>query len=1448
MKRILLLAAAFFITLHCLTANTYTVVNTNDAGAGSLRQAISDANGGNDTIYVSSGLAGATITLTSGQLGIYSNVIIYGPASNNIIISGGGTTGVMYMGNGILVSLQNLNIINGVYGSGGAIYGYADTLNLVNCNITNCSSTSGSGGGIYHYGGTLNITGCTISGCSASGGSGGGIYLNSGILTMTNSTLSNNSAGDGGGIYEAGTTSVTLNSCTLNGNTATNGGGIYVSSTTTLNNCTVYGNSVTGNGGGLFTAAYCSGSYHTSLMNCTFSSNSANAGSSVYSSFNSCTYYCGSTWNGTSWVSNYCNYVDGVTSTNSIFSCSSGTNFSINSSFTDGGYNISSDASYSLIATGDIVNTNPQLNSLASNGGPTLTCSLQASSPAINAGTSTGSPGTDQRGDCRNGATDIGAYEYNGYAPPIITSEPSTTAQVGCPGFTVTPLTVVTVGTGLTYQWYSNAVSTNSGGSVIGGATSSSYSPPTGVVGTTYYYCMIGNASCSATTTTSAAITVLPQPMITSQPSSVSQTNCLNFPATGLQVSATGYNITYQWYSNTTNSNSGGSAIPGATSPNFTPNTGAAGTTYYYVIVSGTCSPAVTSNISGAITVTNHPLATPVFSITNVSCSECNNGGVMVTPIGGTSPYTYSWSPSAGITGSSTASPGNMSALTFTATITDANGCVITPKVTLSQPSYIINTIAGNGSIGFTGDNAAATAAELNYPRRVTVDGAGNVYIADASNNRIRKVNSSGVISTFAGNGTAGFAGDGSAATAAELNGPAGICLDTSGNMYIADVSNNRIRKINSSGIISTIAGNGTSGFSGDGAAATSAQLSFPEDVKVDAAGNVYIADVNNHRIRKINTSGTISTIAGNGTAGFSGDGFAATAANLNTPKGVAVDTSGNIYIADYANNRIRKVDTSGTISTIAGTGVSGYNGDGMAATSAQLGSIYSVSVDSAGNVYIPDESNARVRAINSTTGIISSIAGTGANSFGGDGGPATSADLNGPMGLAVTASGNVYLADYVNQRVRELTQCNLTITTQPSTTPQSACQHGTAPTLTLAVTAPCGGVTYQWYSNSTNDNSGGTLIGGATNSNYVPSTAAAGTLYYYCIASGTASPAVTSAVSGSVTVTTDNINPVISGMPTDFTVFTTSSCDAPANWVSPTATDNCTLASLTSNWTSGQSFPVGISKVIYTASDLSGNNTVASFHITVRDTSKPVFVSFPSNIMVGECNNTVTYQTPTATDNCTVTVAIQSSYVSGSIFPVGTTTVSYTATDASGNMRSYSFNVTVNPAPVASLTLHPDTVCMHFGSYTLTGGLPAGGTYSGAGVKNNMFTADSAGGGTHLITYTYTDGDGCVATATENIDVDICTGIAENKPSLEFSIFPNPSQGVVTIKISDLSEHTVFYLYNALGQVIRSVELTSLQTVIDHTGMPNGVYMYRVIRGDKLSATGSLIFMDSEH
>jgi len=334
----------------------------------------------------------------------------------------------------------------------------------------------------------------------------------------------------------------------------------------------------------------------------------------------------------------------------------------------------------------------------------------------------------------------------------------------------------------------------------------------------------------------------------------------------------------------------------------------------------------------------------------------------------------------------------------------------------------IITTISGDGAFGYTGDGGAATAAELYYPYGVAVDGSGNIYIADQSNNCIRKVNTSGVITTIAGNGTPGYSGDGGAATAAELSYPTGVAVDGSGNIYIADYGNSRLRKVNSSGVITTFAGNGTIGYSGDGGAATAAELYYPYGVAVDGSGNLYIADQYNNRIRKVNTSGVITTIAGNGTYGYGGDGGAATAAELGGPTGVAVDGSGNIYIADYGYSRIRKVNTSGVITTLAGNGTAAYSGDGGAATAAELAYPYGVAVDESGNIYIADYGNCRIRKVNSS-GVITTLAGNGTPGYTGDGGAATAAELNAPMGVAVDGSGNIlYIADCSNNRLRRVT------------------------------------------------------------------------------------------------------------------------------------------------------------------------------------------------------------------------------------------------------------------------------------------------------------------------------------------------------------------------------------------------------------------------------------------
>ena len=336
----------------------------------------------------------------------------------------------------------------------------------------------------------------------------------------------------------------------------------------------------------------------------------------------------------------------------------------------------------------------------------------------------------------------------------------------------------------------------------------------------------------------------------------------------------------------------------------------------------------------------------------------------------------------------------------------------------------IINTIGGRAFD--SGNGAAATKAQLNQPSGVAVDAAGNLYIADSWNDVVHKVTAStGIITTIAGNGVTGYGGDGGIATEASLYSPADVAVDASGNIYIADYLNCRIRKVTvATNIITTVAGSGVCAFSGDGGAAISAELNGPNSVAVDSSGNVYIADYNNSRIRKITVStGVISTIAGTGTGGYSADGGAATSAEINYPMGVALDSSNNVYIADTNNYRIRKITvSSGVITTVAGNGTGGFSGDGGAATSAELYFPEGVSIDKSGNVFIADADNSRVRKVTASTGVISTVAGNGSVLFSGDGGAATGAGIGIDSDVAVDGSGNVFIAEPGDGRIRKVT------------------------------------------------------------------------------------------------------------------------------------------------------------------------------------------------------------------------------------------------------------------------------------------------------------------------------------------------------------------------------------------------------------------------------------------
>ena len=350
--------------------------------------------------------------------------------------------------------------------------------------------------------------------------------------------------------------------------------------------------------------------------------------------------------------------------------------------------------------------------------------------------------------------------------------------------------------------------------------------------------------------------------------------------------------------------------------------------------------------------------------------------------------------------------------------------------VCVTAKTQIINTIAGTvGVAGYSGDGGQANIAKFAVPYAVASDNTGNIFIGDWFNRVVRRIDNNGIVTTIAGTGIGGYSGDGGTALNARINTPYDIAIDNNNNIYIADIGNEVIRKINQQGIISTIAGNGSFGNGasgiGDGGPATSAPLYDALAVAVDNNGNIYIVETAKNSIRKVNSSGIISTIAGQGLffGGYSGDGGPASQAKLNGPIDIAIDNGGNILIADLGNHVIRKIAPSGIISTIAGNGTPGYSGDGGLATLAQLNRPHGITVDNVGNIYITEDSNHVIRKIN-TSGIISTIAGTGTKGYSGDGGQAVNARLTIPERLAIDNAGNIYFSDYHNHTIRKVTAC----------------------------------------------------------------------------------------------------------------------------------------------------------------------------------------------------------------------------------------------------------------------------------------------------------------------------------------------------------------------------------------------------------------------------------------
>ena len=846
----------------------------------------------------------------------------------------------------------------------------------------------------------------------------------------------------------------------------------------------------------------------------------------------------------------------------------------------------------------------------------------------------------------------------------------------------------------------------------------------------------------------------------------------------------------------------------------------------------------------------------------------------------------------------------------------------------------IITTVAGTGTSGYTGDGSAATAARLDQPADVetsyTVEGA--YYVVDAASHVVRRIGPGGVIRTIAGNGTAGYSGDGGPATAAQLSNPKSVDIDHAGNIYISDYDNNVIRKVSSTGIITTFAGNGSFGYSGDGGQATAAELNGAWGLETDASGNVYISDVDNNVIRKVDkTTGVITTYAGNGTGTFAGDGGQATAASLNSPTSISLDDNGNLYILDHHNNRIRKVNASGVIRTIAGNGSTGFSGDGGPATAARLRIAWGIDADDMGNVYFSDEGNRRIRKID-TSGTIRTVVGTGSTGYTGDGGPATAARIGSLVeGLGLDSRGNLYVADQNNHVVRYVTN----VTNYPPSFPNgptinfSICAGSDGLPLNedIRVRDNNIGQTLTWTV-ATHPSHGTATMVSATATSNGGTARCSGVPIYKPTAGYTGSDAMVVAVSDGITTATVTIAitvnpqpgvPVISGSTYVCSHSTTTLTGTPSGGTWSCADGNATINSaglLTA--IGGGATPIGY----LSPANSFGCRTIVRASISIIDYPVPVTVSGAASVCPGASTTFGASVSGGTWTSGTPSIATISSGGSVTGVATGTGLFSYTTSNACYSRVTTRSITVLGPTTVPAISGGGANMCI--GGTRMVSNSLSGGSWSSS--NTSVATVSSAGvvsvsaAGAATIVYSYTNACGLTSYATKGVTVIgypnaggitgpgtvaigdsinltesassgywtnmtpgrasmvdhgsyvTCTGIALGTSSLVYTvtnicvtatanysfsvtagrgmndefattgsegndvaIYPNPTSGVLTIDVpGSVSENTII-VTDMSGKLIVENRTTDAKSELDLSSLAKGMYLLNVSNKERV-------------